>query len=634
MCGITGIFAHNEVGSFYMVNLAKAIDSMAQRGPDARGYFLHDFVGLGHRRLSIIDTSSAANQPFKDDTGRYVLVFNGEIFNYRELKAQLEQRGHVFKTTSDTEVLMEILIREGTSGIQKLIGFFAFAFYDRKKDELLIVRDRFGVKPLYYYQDDDKLVFASELKSLYAYNIPRKLNRNSLYLYLQLNYVPHPEGMVEGVKKLNPGSMLLVRRKKVEEQAYYQLPRPNSSPEIHQHDYGKLKTAFQELLEDSIQRRLIADVPLGAFLSGGIDSSVLVALASRHTKHLNTFTIGFPDEPFFDESAYAAMVAKKYNTHHTVFEVRTRDIFEEVYHVLNYLDEPFADPSAIPFYILSKHTSKHVKVALSGDGADELLGGYNRHAAEVKARNEIAFNSLVRLAQPLLQYLPANRHSAFGNKVRQLNRYAEGYRLSAKERYWHWTALSSDKSAWQLLSNSLQQNHLLQQFDKRKDFLTRFIREKGSLSDILYNDMHLVLPDDMLVKSDMMSMACSLEVREPFLDHRLVEFAFQLPDAAKIDSKGRKKILRDIARELLPPALFQRPKHGFDVPLQAFYQREFRNEIEKNLFHPDFLKEQGIFNSEKMAQLKKKILGGGNYDQEQAWGLICFQFWWKKWMMK
>ncbi|HSZ25110.1 MAG TPA: asparagine synthase (glutamine-hydrolyzing), partial [Cytophagaceae bacterium] len=368
MCGITGIYAFNEIGGFYMVNMAKAIDKLAQRGPDARGYFLEDNIGLGHRRLSIIDTASIANQPMLDESKRYVIVFNGEIFNYKELKKELTDKGITFHTESDTEVLLHYYILEKEKCLNRLLGFFAFAVYDKQEKSLFIGRDRMGVKPLLFYKDENKFIFSSEMKSLLAYNIPKELDEVSLFQYLQLNYIPKEHSIFKNVNRLLPGEYILIRDDQFIKKSYYKIPysERNINRTI---SFEESKEKLLELLEDSVRLRLIADVPLGAFLSGGTDSSAVVALASRHTKYLNTFSIGFKDEPFFDETKYANIVAKKFNTNHTVFSLTNQDLHEHIFEVLDYLDEPFADSSALPFYILSKKTAGNVKVALSGDGA-------------------------------------------------------------------------------------------------------------------------------------------------------------------------------------------------------------------------------------------------------------------------
>ena len=359
-----------------MINLAKATESLASRGPDNHAVFNNEKVGLGHRRLSIIDTSSDAHQPMKDVTGRYRLVFNGEIYNYKSLKAQLEAKGVRFATSSDTEVLLYALIEEGAECLNKLNGFFAFAFYDERENSLLLARDRFGIKPLHIYQDEDKVLFASEVKSILAYGIERKLNYNALHTYLQLNYLPGSLSMFEGVRKLLPGHYFKIKGKEMEESAYYEL-----KPKPIDHSFDKSKSKFHSLLEQSVTDRLVADVPLGTFLSGGIDSSVISAIAARHVDELQTFSIGYKDEPYFDETGYANLVAEKIGSKHTVFKLTNDNLFAHLYDMLDYLDEPFADSSALAVYILSKETRKNVTVALSGDGADEIFAGYNKHAA-------------------------------------------------------------------------------------------------------------------------------------------------------------------------------------------------------------------------------------------------------------
>jgi asparagine synthase (glutamine-hydrolysing) len=386
MCGITGIYAFNEIGRFFTINMFAATDTLSQRGPDSSGSFTHGYVGLGHRRLSIIDTSSDGRQPMTDETERYTIVFNGEIFNFPELKSQLTSKGYHFRSSSDTEVLLNLYIHEKENCLKHLNGFFAFAIYDKEKESLFIARDRMGIKPLLYFQDEDKLIFASEMKALAGLRISRELDYVSLQQYLQLNYIPAPNTIFKGVQKLLPGHYMYLQGSEVSIKPYYQIPQTYTRWTADQMSYEKVQEKLVELLEESVRKRLIADVPLGAFLSGGIDSSVIVALASRHTEHLNTFSIGYRDEPFFDETRYANLVAKKYKTNHTVFSLSNEDLYEHLFDMLDYTDEPFADSSALAVYILSKRTRKRVTVALSGDGADELFAGYNKHLGEYRVR--------------------------------------------------------------------------------------------------------------------------------------------------------------------------------------------------------------------------------------------------------
>ncbi len=632
MCGITGIYAFNQVGTFYMVNLAKAIDSLARRGPDARGYFLNDTIGLGHRRLSIIDTAHVANQPMYSESKRYVIVFNGEIFNYKELKKELLDKGITFQTESDTEVLLHYYILEKEKCLDRLLGFFAFAVYDKEDNSLFVARDRMGVKPLLFYKDEDKFIFSSEMKSLLAYNIPKELDEVSLFQYLQLNYVPKEHSIFKNVYRLLPGEFIHIKGRQFTQKKYYEVSYSEKKIN-HVISFEESKEKLLELLEDSVRMRLISDVPLGAFLSGGTDSSAIVALASRHTNHLNTFSIGFKDEPFFDETKYANLVAKKFNTNHTVFSLTNQDLHEHIFEALDYLDEPFADSSALPFYILCKKTSGKVKVALSGDGADEIFAGYNKYLGEHKIRQGGFKADLLKALYPVLEHLPKSRNGFFSNKIRQFHRFAEGAKMTPKERYWRWSTIMSEKTVTNLFSSEFLKKVNKENYTKRKSNCTNHLSTPGSLNEVLLSDVTMVLPDNMLFKADMMSMANGLEVREPFLDHRLVDFAFSLPVDYKIDDHLKKKIVREAFHEILPKELYDRPKKGFDVPLVKFYKRELRSLI-LELFDNEFIKAQGIFNPKEIEKIKNTVLNGSLYEQDAIWNLIAFQYWWKKFLSK
>ncbi len=632
MCGITGIYAFNQVGSFYMINLAKAIDTLGRRGPDARGYYLDDYLGMGHRRLSIIDTASVANQPMYDESERYIIVFNGEIFNYKALREELKNKGINFRTESDTEVLLQYYILEKEKCLSRFLGFFAFAVYDKEEKSLFIARDRMGVKPLLYYKDEDKFAFASEMKSLLAYNIPRVLDEVSLFQYLQLNYIPKEHSIFKNINKLLPGEYIFIKGKQFVKKTYYEIPYSEKKID-NTISFDAAKEKFMELLEDSTRLRLISDVPLGAFLSGGTDSSAVVALASRHTNYLNTFSVGYRDEPFFDETKYANLVAKKFNTNHTVFSLTNEDLHEHVFEMMDYLDEPFADSSSLPFYILSKKTSAKVKVALSGDGADEVFAGYNKYYGEFQIREGGWKAGLLKTMYPVLDKLPKSRGGVFSNKIRQFHRFAEGALMTEKERYWRWSSVMSQKEASSLFSEDFKRKLDVAQYDHRKEDCTQFITKNGSLNEVLLSDVKMVLPGDMLFKVDMMSMANGLEVREPFLDHRLVDFAFQLPVAYKIDAHLKKKLVRDAFKEILPAELYERPKKGFEVPLVKLYKRQLRSLVIE-LMDDRLIEEQGIFDRKAMANFRDQVLNSDYYDQGKVWSIIVFQYWWKKYLRK
>ncbi|MBU0765319.1 MAG: asparagine synthase (glutamine-hydrolyzing), partial [Bacteroidetes bacterium] len=479
-----------------------------------------------------------------------------------------------------------------------------------------------------YYLDSDKLIFGSEMKALLAFGIPKKIDTISLYTYLQLNYIPGPATIFENVYKMVPGTYLLIKNGIVRKKKYYRIPEQTSvTMNISYEDAGK---KLMELLDAAVQRRLVADVPLGAFLSGGIDSSVIAALAARHSPFINTFSIGYKDEPYFDETHYADLVAKKLNTDHTVFSLTNDDLFENLFKVLDYTDEPFADSSALAVHILSMYTRKKVTVALSGDGADEMFAGYNKHYAHFKARKSGLSAGMIKAGEAIWKRIPQSRNSGIGNKARQLNRFAQGLRLSEKERYWNWCAFTDETTSRELFAGRLDETEYL----KRKNKLLGSIGTGDGICDILYTDMHLVLQNDMLTKVDMMSMANSLEVRTPFLDHEVVDFVFSLPEKYKINAGIRKRILQDTFREVLPDELYKRPKQGFEVPLIKWLRTDLRTLITDDLLKESTIREQGLFDPTEIKRMIAKLFSSNPEDiHARIWGLIVFQYWWKKYFL-
>ncbi|MBL7876973.1 MAG: asparagine synthase C-terminal domain-containing protein, partial [Cyclobacteriaceae bacterium] len=384
---------------------------------------------------------------------------------------------------------------------------------------------------------------------------------------------------------------------------------------------------------DSVKRRLISDVPLGCFLSGGIDSSVITTLAARHKPDLHTFSIGFKDEKFFDETQYAKRVADHLKTNHTVFSLTNDDLLAHLHQALDYIDEPFADSSALNVFILSKVTRKHATVALSGDGADELLGGYNKHAAFYRIMNKGWQENLIRLLEPLWKTLPQSRNGTFSNRFRQLTRFAEGMKLTSQERYWQWAGFAKETDAFALLSNQSKEKFQQQDYQNRKEDLLKAISKAESLREILLTDVNLVLPNDMLTKVDLMSMAHGLEVRVPFLDYRLVNFIFSLPDDFKITRSIRKRILQDAFRDVLPKELYNRPKKGFEVPLLKWFRKELKSWIVDDLLSEKMIREQGIFEYPQIEKLKIQLMSSNPQDvHARIWGLLVFQWWWRKYI--
>ena len=628
MCGITGVYAFSDEGKAFFTNVEKSVETLKQRGPDSSGVITKNKACLGHTRLSIIDLSDAASQPFSDVTGRYTIVFNGEIYNYQELRESLKKKGLPLRTQSDTEVLLYLYIIEGAQCLKKLNGFFAFAVHDSREDTLFIARDRMGIKPLLIYRDRFKLFFASEMKALIELGIPKNIDKTSISQYFQFNFIPTPYSIFEGVQKLKPGHSMFISDNQVKEDKYFNINYNRSS--FTTLNYKGAQDKLKSLLQESIRYRLIADVPLGAFLSGGIDSSIIVAEASKQTNLLNTFSIGFKDEPFYDETHYAELVAEKFKTNHQVFKLSNNDLYGNLHAVLDYIDEPFADSSALPVHILSQYTRGHVKVALSGDGADELFSGYNKHKAHYHAMHGGLKSSLIKAAYPLFKALPKSRVSKTGNAIRQLEKYSAGLRLDTKERYWKWATLLSETSANDMLNFQV----LLNELKIRKNEILKHLLNVETMSDILYTDMQLVLVSDMLHKVDLMSMAHGLEVRTPFLDHNLVDFVFSLPDEYKINSNMRKRILQDTYRNELPAELYQRPKHGFEVPLLGWFQTELKEELLNGYLNDDFIQSQGIFNLKEIQKLKVRLFSNNPGDiQAHLWALLVFQHWWRKYMV-
>lgn len=624
MCGIAGLFQPGANEAQGAARIQPAVLALARRGPDGNGIFTAPGIALGHTRLAVIDTSDAAAQPFRDSSGRYTIVFNGEIFNYRELRETLSAQGHTFRTGSDTEVLLTLYITQGEKMLRTLNGFFAFAVWDNELQELFIARDRYGEKPLYVSQQPGAFYFASEIKGLLAAGIPKELDYVTLSLYLHLNYVPPGNwSMLKNVQPLAPGTFMRIGLNLQPVYTnWYTLPYEENNVQ-----YTDAKTKLAALTEAAVQRRLVSDVPLGAFLSGGVDSSVVAALAAKHTSKLHTFSIGFADEPLFDETVHARQTARHIGTEHTVFMLRNADLLEHLEETLDYLDEPFADSSALAVSILSRKTRDYITVALSGDGADELFAGYNKHRATWLAMNGGLRSLLVKAGNPLWQMLPASRNSKSGNRIRQLRRFAEGMKLDTAERYWRWAGYTSGNAVAGMLLPDTQ----IETAARKKELVTA-LQKDTSINSQLYCDMQMVLGGDMLVKVDRMSMCHGLEVRSPFLDHELVDFVMQLPATYKIDATQQKKILKETFAALLPAETFARRKQGFEVPLLHWFRNELRSTIH-NLLAPDRIKAQGIFRPEKVEELLRQLDSASPGDAvARVWALVVFQHWWNKYM--
>ncbi|HND83140.1 MAG TPA: asparagine synthase (glutamine-hydrolyzing) [Chitinophagales bacterium] len=630
MCGIAGAYSFKNK-LVEQQCLQNAATSLNKRGPDNQHFVTIGKASLVHARLSIIDTSVAANQPIYDITQRYAIIFNGEIFNYQSVRDELLQKGVQFKTHSDTEVLLYAYIHFGESFLHKLNGFFAFAIHDKQEDTLFIACDRFGIKPLYYYSDDDFFFFGSELKNILQFPIKKEIDWSAVSLYFQMNYIPGKNAIFKNIQRLEPGQQLSIRNNNIEIKRWYNIPYNALNAEQNQLSYEEQKKKLLALMDDSVRLRLIADVPLGAYLSGGIDSSVVTAMASRHTPHLNTFSIGFESNAFFDETPYANLVAKHFKTNHTVFKLKNDDLFESLHELLDYTDEPFADSSALLVNILSKFTRQHVTVALSGDAGDELFAGYNKHYGEWQMRNNSWQASIIHLLQPVWEKLPKSRSGNIANKIRQLERFAKGMDLKPAERWWQWCCINDTNYVEQLIGDKADLS--ITEMIKIRQQYASLVQYDGTLNDCLLADVNMVLPYDMLTKVDRMSMRNSLEVRVPFLDYRIVEFAFSLPVSSKINGNMKKKIVQDAFREVLPNELYNRPKKGFEVPLLQWFRTDLKDKILNDWLSDEYIQQQGVFNINTIQQLKLQLFSNNPGDvHAQIWALIVFQNFWRKYM--
>ena len=563
MCGIAGYVGWHRDADASAAELRAMVDVIRHRGPDEAGYFVAPGVALGMRRLSIIDLAGGS-QPVPNEDGTIQVVFNGEIYNYRELQKQLAGR-HDFRSSSDTEVLVHLYEEHGQRLVQSLRGMFAFALWDSRQQRLLIARDRLGIKPLYYWETSEGVAFASELKSLRALeSFPGDIDLRALGNYLALGYVPDPECIFRGVKKLEPGHVLTWEREHgVRIERYWSPVVPENSTIGEQEAVEELR----RLLTESVRYRLIADVPLGAFLSGGVDSSAVVAeMARQLDRPVKTFSVGF-EEPGFNEAPHAAEVARAIGTDHTELVVRP-DVDAIVEQVIDAFDEPFADSSAIPTLLVSALARKHVKVVLSGDGGDELFGGYTRYA-DFQQRS-VALPAPVRhWIGTVAKRLP---HSTRGrNRLLELSRSARG-------RYAGMVA-----HALPLEEGGIAKAAVTRASAELDDLLAPWFQQargRDLATQVMFVDTVSYLPGDILTKVDRMSMAVSLEARVPLLDHHMVEFAFSLPSRLKLRNSEGKWILRKAIEGLVPESVLSKPKHGFSVPLKLWFRNELRHRLE------------------------------------------------------
>ena len=625
MCGITGWANLDprtpppEGGEDLLRSMC---DRMVHRGPDSEGYLLDDGIALGMRRLAIIDLLTGEQPTFNEDHS-IAVVLNGEIYNYRELRADLENRGHTFRSASDTEILPHLYEEYGGDMVQHLNGMFAFALWDDKRRRLFIARDRFGEKPLYWGVFDRTLLFASEPKVLLAHPAVRPgLNLNALRRYLSFDYVPAPLSIYEGISKLPAAHTLTLEGGQIKVERYWRLSYQTKQPVP---SVPEAADELRQLLADSVRMRLVSDVPLGILLSGGVDSSVVAALAVRAASEtVKTFSISFA-ESSFDESQYARAVAKFLGTDHHEERFSASLAANLVSEIGAWMDEPISDPSVVPTYLLSRFTRKHVTVALGGDGGDEIFAGYPMYFGHRMARAYLTVPRFMRrsLIEPAIKLLPVKTSNlSFDYRAKRFIT-ASHYDEVARHHVWFGSFTPDDQES--LLSDEVRRGS---DSDIYRDARRIFAEcDSQDLTECMQSlDTQLYLAEDILTKVDRASMAVSLEVRAPYLDPRVAEFAASLPSHYKLHGYTSKYILKRAARGLVPPFVWRRGKKGFGVPFAKWLKAELRP-LARDLLSSDRLRRGGLFNPEYVARLQEEHERGVANHRKLLWTLLSFELW-------
>jgi asparagine synthase (glutamine-hydrolysing) len=624
MCGIAGLYFPNHQDKL-KTEIKRMTDALTHRGPDDEGFYIGNSVALGHRRLSIIDLATGHQPIFNEDKNKCI-VFNGEIFNFKELKAELEDRGHRFSTLSDTETILHAYEEWGEECVQRFRGMFAFCIWDSRNESLFIARDRFGIKPLFYAYYDGKFVFSSEIKSILSDpGLRRTIDSEALAAYFMFSYIPAPLTIYSQIKKMLPGHTLVFKKGQIVTKQYWDL----SFKADREKKEEEFIAEFLDLLKESVRLRLISDVPLGAFLSGGIDSSAVVALMSGQlSSPVNTFTIGFGGDTdgFDDERKYARLMAERYRTKHREYEV-SPDINEElVNRLVTSFDEPFADDGMIPSYFVSKMARENVTVALSGLGGDEAFGGYERYLGFQMSHyyNKMPFLIRKQLFQRVVEKIPEG--SLGGAKVNHLKRFVRSSALVEGERYLGFISKISEKYQHSFFSEGQDFRETFEPSKKR--FLSHFESDQAddTLNKVFYCDIKTYLPDDILACTDRMSMQHGLEVRVPFLDHKLMEYCATIPPEMKIKWFRKKYLLKKAVSPLLPPTVLQHKKQGFVGPMAKWLQNELKGLTLEKLSDKN-LKKHGLLNTDTVQTVLKEHYNGTETNDTLIWSLLIFQSW-------
>ncbi|MBC8462646.1 MAG: asparagine synthase (glutamine-hydrolyzing) [Deltaproteobacteria bacterium] len=643
MCGIVGFKTNQDFG-LYRENLEEAVSCLGHRGPDDTGLFCSQEagVGLGHRRLSVIDLSTAGHQPMSTKDGKVQIVHNGEIYNFKEIRSTLEGYGHNFHSNTDTEVVLKSYLQWGIDCLRRFIGMFAFVLWDGRNRSLFLARDRLGIKPLYYCFHEKTLLFASELKAMMAFKVfQRNIDQDAIPLFLHYQYIPAPRTIFKNTYKLLPGHYMIYDNRDLNSYSYWAFPdKAEDKNNFTLQEENEILGELDHLLTRAVSDRLISDVPLGALLSGGIDSSMVVALMQKvNPAPVRTFSIGFR-EPEYNEAPWASKVANHLGTEHTEFYVTPKEAMDVIPRLPEIYDEPFADSSAIPTYLVSSLARSQVTVALSGDGGDEQFSGYVRYwTTQAMATSFQRLPSSIRRALGMLfkkipplwvekcylpwrEFLPQRfRIANFPDKWQKLITLMG--KTEVQELYRMTICLWSKEELYRILGGSLP----------KSQYEEVFLQTEGwpLLSRLMRVDQKTYLPDAMLTKVDRSSMAASLEVRVPLLDHRVVEYTTKLPDSLKYRNGEGKYILRRLLSRYVPSNMFKRPKMGFGVPIDKWFRNELKDLL-LDYLSPERLKKEGIFDQYLVEEkIKEHLLGEVNH-QYRLWSLLMWEMWRERWL--
>lgn len=630
MCGLAGFVDFNAKTS--LETLRKMTDCIAQRGPDDSG---HEVVqtngytlGLGFRRLSIIELSALGHQPMTAEDSNYTITFNGEIYNYKEVRKVLQDAGIGFKTNSDTEVILQSYIKWGRACVKHFIGMFAFVIYDKQQQQIVACRDRAGVKPFLFYQKNNLFLYGSELKSFHQHpHFEKEIDNNAVALYFQHGYIPAPHSIFKNTFKLLPGHWLVLdlKNQNITTEKYWDVTDAYNQPKL-KIDYSEALLQTEKLLQSACEYRMVADVPVGVFLSGGYDSSLVTALLqSNRTQKLKTFTIGFEEEAF-NESRYAKQVANHLGTQHYEYTCTYKEAMDIIPMLPEMYDEPFADSSAIPTYLVSKMARQQVTVALSADGGDETFAGYTKYEKALRYINKL--NTVPGFGKTLAT-LPLHIINRFTSDNLSKPDRIEKLKLILNA--------SHPADAFNIITQAMTvsevQHLLVQDFKNSKTAFDEFSNLKATelLDNFLWLDYKTYMVDDILQKVDRATMAVSLEGREPLLDHRIIEWAAQLPTDFKLYNGTSKRILRDITHKYLPKEIMERPKMGFNIPYESWFKNDLRKDLIDTL-QESSLNQYGLINSQKVIQMLDAFFNNGSFDFQRIWQIYNFQLWAKKWL--